>query len=135
MDQPPDERAPGNPWPLWPRIFRVDYGHAEATQKFGADPRKYNMLTKRFLKNDRGEVTGLEVCQVKFEPAEDGGRPQMVEVEGTVETLEADLVLLALGFLGPEERLAGALGIETDPRSNFQANTEEWETSIPVRCL
>ena len=57
----------------------------------------------------------------------------MVEVEGTVEVLQADLVLLALGFLGPEERLAGALGIATDPRSNFQADTAAWETSIPVR--
>lgn len=64
MDQPPVERAAGNPWPLWPRVFRVDYGHAEATKKFGADPRKYNMLTKRFLKDANGNVTGLEVCQV-----------------------------------------------------------------------
>ena len=64
MDQPPDERAASNPWPLWPRVFRVDYGHAEAASKFGGDPRKYNMLTKRFLKDDSGNVTGVEVCQV-----------------------------------------------------------------------
>ena len=66
MDQPPAERAEGNPWPLWPRIFRVDYGHAEATHKFGKDPRKYNMLTKRFLTDGNGNVTGLEVCQVRI---------------------------------------------------------------------
>lgn len=72
--------------------------------------------------------------QVKFEPVE-GGRPKMVEVEDSVETIEADMVLLALGFLGPEERLANALGIHTDPRSNYQANTEEWETSLPVRSF
>lgn len=132
MDKPPPARAESNPWPMWPRIFRVDYGHAEAAEKFGADPRKYQVMTKRFLTNDAGELTGIVVVQVKFEPPANGGRPKLVEVEGSEETIEADMVLLALGFLGPEELLAQSLGIETDGRSNFQADTIDYATSIPV---
>ena len=62
MERPPDERAPGNPWPTWPRVFRVDYGHAEAAAKFGRDPRRYCVLSKRFIQN-QGRVVGLEVVQ------------------------------------------------------------------------
>ena len=137
MDQPPPNRTEGNPWPQWPRIFRVDYGHAEATAKFGADPRKYSVMTKRFLKDKAtGALRGLEVVQVRFEPDPENpaGRPKLVEVEGSEEVIEADLALLAMGFLGPEERLAQALDIETDARSNFKADQESWATSIPVRC-
>jgi NADPH-dependent glutamate synthase beta subunit-like oxidoreductase len=135
MDKPPDARAPGNPWPLWPRVFKVDYGHAEAAAKFGADPRKYNVLTKRFLKDEGGKLKGLEVVRVHFEAGPAGGRPRLVEEEGSEEVIEADMALLAMGFLGPEARLAEALGLETDARSNFKADTEAWETSIPVRFL
>ena len=134
MDEPPAERAESNPWPLWPRISRIDYGHAEAADKFGSDPRKYNVMTKRFLTDEAtGALKGLEVVSVRFEPVEGGGRPKLVEIEGSEEVLEADMALLALGFLGPEELLASALGIETDARSNFKADTERFETSLPVR--
>lgn len=64
MERPPDERAPGNPWPTWPRVFRVDYGHAEAAAKFGRDPRRYCVLSKRFIQN-QGRVVGLEVVQAR----------------------------------------------------------------------
>ena len=106
---------------------------AEAAAKFGEDPRKYSMLSKRFLTDDAGNLTGLEVCKVKFEAGVDGGRPSMVEVEGTTEVIECDLAFLALGFLGPEDYLAKALDLDTDPRSNFKADTLEYETSVPVR--
>ena len=65
MDQPPPTRGPGNPWPQWPRIFRVDYGHAEARYKFGRDPRTYNVMTKRVIGDDQGRVKGLEIVQVR----------------------------------------------------------------------
>ena len=246
LDRPPESRAANNPWPMWPRIFRIDYGHAEAAQKYGRDPRRYNVMSKRFILN-QGRVVGLEIVQVghlscschllhccqaslalqvthnvmskhiilnqgcvvgldivqarilspsisthplqmdssmlalplpgliglanckslctplstaglhrngpevlmpvpelrhmlekpslghsnvtlrpsatdqvRWEPSENGGRPNLVEVPGTEEVLEADLVLLAMGFLGPEATLAEALGIELDPRSNFK---------------
>ncbi|KAK9817844.1 hypothetical protein WJX72_002960 [[Myrmecia] bisecta] len=130
MDQPPPERAANNPWPTWPRIFRIDYGHAEANVKYGRDPRRYNMLSKRFIKDEAGNLKGLEVVQVKWEPNPNGGRPNLVELPETIEVLEADLALLAMGFLGPEATLAEALGVETDPRSNFKAEFGRFATSI-----
>lgn len=85
----------------WPRIFRVDYGHQEATTKFGKDPRSYEVLTKQFVGDENGVVKGLEVVRVKWEK-DANGRFQFKELEGTEEMIEADLVLLAMGFLGPE---------------------------------
>ncbi|EIE24001.1 glutamate synthase, NADH-dependent [Coccomyxa subellipsoidea C-169] len=127
MDKPPESRAANNPWPMWPRIFRIDYGHAEAAAAFGKDPRKYNVMSKRFVLN-QGRVVGIEI--VRWEPSENGGRPNLVEVPDSSEILEADLVLLAMGFLGPEATLAEALGIDLDPRSNFKAEFGEFATSI-----
>lgn len=85
----------------WPRIFRVDYGHQEAATKFGKDPRTYEVLTKRFISDENGSVKGVEIVQVKW-GKDETGRFQFKEVEGSEEILEADLVLLAMGFLGPE---------------------------------
>lgn len=85
----------------WPRIFRVDYGHQEAAAKFGKDPRSYEVLTKRFIGDENGAVKGLEVVRVQWEK-DASGRFQFKEVEGSEEIIEADLVLLAMGFLGPE---------------------------------
>ncbi|KAL0304397.1 UNVERIFIED_CONTAM: Glutamate synthase 1 [NADH], chloroplastic [Sesamum radiatum] len=108
LPEPPRTRAPGNPWPQWPRIFRVDYGHQEAATKFGKDPRTYQVLTKRFIGDENGVVKGLEVVRVNWEK-DASGRFQFKEVEGSEEIIEADLVLLAMGFLGPEETLADKL--------------------------
>jgi glutamate synthase (NADH) len=105
----------------------------QAAATFGDDPRKYNVLTKRFLTDASGALTGLELVRVHFEKDPAGGRPKLVEEEGSEEVIEADMALLALGFLGPEELLAQSLGIETDARSNFKADTDSWETSLPVR--
>lgn len=86
----------------WPRIFRVDYGHQEAATKFGKDPRSYEVLTKRFIGDENGAVKGLEIVRVQWEKDE-SGRFQFKEVEGSEEIIEADIVMLAMGFLGPEE--------------------------------
>ncbi|KAF8066383.1 Glutamate synthase [NADH] [Scenedesmus sp. PABB004] len=125
MDPPPPTRAPNNPWPQWPRIFRVDYGHAEARAKYGADPRTYSVMTKRFIGDDAGRLTGVEIVNVRLE----GGK--IVEQPGSARVLEADLVLLAMGFLGPEATLAAGLGLDTDARSNFKAEWGEFATSVP----
>lgn len=85
----------------WPRIFRVDYGHQEATSKFGKDPRCYEVLTKRFVGNENGAVKGVEVVRVHWEK-DSNGKFQFKEIEGSEMLIEADLVFLALGFLGPE---------------------------------
>ncbi|GAB4858435.1 glutamate synthase [NADH] [Ancistrocladus abbreviatus] len=129
LPQPPRARAPGNPWPQWPRIFRIDYGHQEAAAKFGKDPRSYEVLTKRFVGNENGSVKGLEIVSVKWEK-DASGKFQFKEVEGTKEFIEADMVLLAMGFLGPESTIAEKLGLEQDSRSNFKADYGRFSTNI-----
>ncbi|XP_028199920.1 glutamate synthase [NADH], amyloplastic isoform X2 [Glycine soja] len=129
LPQPPPTRAPSNPWPQWPRIFRVDYGHQEAAAKFGKDPRSYEVLTKRFIGDENGVVKGLEVIRVCWEKDETG-KFQFKEIEGSEEIIEADLVLLAMGFLGPESTIAEKLGVERDNRSNFKADYGRFSTNV-----
>ncbi|XP_010913556.1 glutamate synthase 1 [NADH], chloroplastic [Elaeis guineensis] len=129
LPEPPRKRAPGNPWPQWPRVFRVDYGHQEAAAKFGKDPRSYEVLTKRFVGDDNGFVKGLEVVRVRW-AKDSSGKFQFEEIKGSEETIEADLVLLAMGFLGPESTIAEQLGLERDNRSNFKAEYGRFSTNI-----
>ncbi|XP_042448325.1 glutamate synthase 1 [NADH], chloroplastic-like isoform X2 [Zingiber officinale] len=129
LPEPPKKRAPGNPWPQWPRIFRVDYGHEEATSKFGKDPRTYEVLTKRFVGDENGVVKGLEVVRVHW-AKDSSGKFKFEEIRGSEETIEADLVLLAMGFLGPESAIADELGLELDNRSNFMAEYGHFATSV-----
>ncbi|MFO1540039.1 MAG: FAD-dependent oxidoreductase, partial [Chloroflexota bacterium] len=129
MDRPPDERAPGNPWPQWPRIYRLDYGQEEAKALWGDDPRQYAVATKRFLTDAAGRVRGLELVRVDWAVGTDG-RVAMTEVPGSERTLEADLVLLALGFVGPERSLPEQLGCELDARGNIVAAADK-QTTVP----
>ncbi|KAL5072765.1 hypothetical protein RYX36_011749 [Vicia faba] len=129
MSQPPPTRAPGNPWPQWPRIFRVDYGHQEAETKFGKDPRTYEVLTKRFVGDKNGNVKGVEVVRLRWEKDETD-KFQFKEIEGSEEIIKADLVLLAMRFLGPESTIAEKLGVEQDNRSNFKASYGRFSTNV-----
>ncbi|KAL4529823.1 hypothetical protein Ndes2526A_g04578 [Nannochloris sp. 'desiccata'] len=129
LSQPPETRGANNPWPYYPRVFKVDYGHAEAAAKYGKDPREYEVLSKRFIDDGDGNLKGVEIVSVEWEfPA--GGPPKFKEIPGSERILEADLVLLAMGFLGPEATLAEALGVDLDPRSNFKAEFGQFATSI-----
>ena len=125
---PPVHRADDNPWPQWPRIFRVDYGHEEAADKFGKDPREFCILTKEFVGDGKGNVKAVKTVQVDWQK-DDTGRFQMTEIPGSEREFPADLVTLAMGFLGPEETLADKLGIERDARSNFKADFGKFATS------
>ncbi|TWU26645.1 Glutamate synthase [NADPH] small chain [Novipirellula galeiformis] len=129
LPQPPEDRAPDNPWPEWPRVFRVDYGHEECSAKFGRDPREYEILSKEFLLDDAGNLRGIKTVQVAWTKGDDGGW-KMAEVEGSEKEWPAQLILLAMGFLGPEQYIAKSLGVEVDPRSNFQATHGKFATSI-----
>ncbi len=129
LPMPPVDRAPGNPWPEWPVIFRVDYGHEEAKAKFGKDPREFRVLSKRFLDDGNGNVAGVETVRIDWEK-DDEGKWQMTEVPGSEEIFEADLVFLAMGFVGPEDTLAEQLGLERDPRSNFKAEYGKYATNV-----
>ncbi len=133
LPQPPAARAPDNPWPQWPRILRTDYGHEESAAVFGADPRQFAILTKEFLGDDRGNLRGVKTVRVEWVREGSNGQSQfkMKELPGTQQEWKADLVFLALGFLGPENAVAAQLGIELDPRSNFKADHGRFLTSRP----
>ncbi len=126
--KPPAGRAENNPWPEWPRIFRVDYGHQEAAAKWGDDPRVYQLMSKEFFGDGHGNLAGVTTVEVEVDFAK--GRPEFKEIAGSERKWKADLILLAMGFLGPEATLAEALGLETDPRSNFKAEFGRFATSI-----
>ncbi|GAB4826242.1 glutamate synthase [NADH] [Ancistrocladus abbreviatus] len=117
LQWPPKAKALGNPWPRWPHIFRIDYGHQEATAKFGKNPRSYEVLTKRFVGDENDTVTGLEVVRVKCEK-DASGKFQFKEVEGSEEFIKADLTI------------AENLGVERDNRSNFKADYGRFSTNI-----
>jgi glutamate synthase (NADPH/NADH) small chain len=129
MPQPPEKRPEGNPWPEWPLILRTDYGHEESIEKFGCDPRTYGILTKEFLDDGNGNVKGIRTVLVEWSQGEDG-RMQMKEVEGSEQEYEADLVLLAMGFVGPETYISEPLGMNLDERGNYQAEYGDYATSI-----
>ncbi len=128
LDKPPQDRAPDNPWPQWPRTFRVDYGHEEAEEKFGRDPREYCILSKEFIDDGQGNVTGIKTVRVQW--VKKDGRFTMEEIAGSEEIIGADLVLLAMGFLGPESSVSELLGIELDPRSNYKAEHGKFDTNV-----
>ena len=128
LPQSPAERAEDNPWPLWPVIHRVDYGHEEGMERFGSDPRQYCILTKEFIGDDAGNVTAVKTVEAKWTRVD--GRWNMEEVAGTEKTWEADLVLLSMGFLGPEHYVSDPVGIEYDERSNYKAEYGKYATSV-----
>ena len=130
LPRPPQDRAKDNPWPEWPKVYKLDYGQEEAAAKFGGDPRIYLTTVKKFLSDDHGQVKALTTVQIEWQKNEKG---QFVpkEVEGTEQTLPAQLVLLAMGFLGPEQPLLELLGVERDPRSNIKADHGKFQTSLP----
>jgi glutamate synthase (NADPH/NADH) small chain len=130
LPRPPDERAADNPWPQWPKVYRMDYGQEEAAALFGADPRQYAVTTKRFLAGPDGRVSGLVVAELRRVNAP-GAPPRFEEVPGSERTLTADLVLLAMGFLGPERAgLLEDLAVELDPRGNVKVDQNKM-TSVP----
>jgi glutamate synthase (NADPH) small chain len=129
LDRPPDERAPDNPWPQWPKVYKMDYGQEEAAALWGADPRDYAVSTKRFIGDDAGRVAALEIVGVEWAPGPDG-RLAPREQPGTERMVKADLVLLALGFLGPERSLPEQLGCELDARGTILTDKSK-RTSVP----
>jgi glutamate synthase (NADPH/NADH) small chain len=130
--RPPNVRAPDNPWPEWPRVYRVDYSHAEAEARFGNDPRQYKILTKDYIANSRGHVKGVKTVAVDWSKPD--GKTPFSEVPGTEKVWPADLVLLATGFVGPELDVAEMLGVETArPRpgwETFRAEHGRFATNV-----
>ncbi|MDA2934915.1 glutamate synthase subunit beta [Acidobacteria bacterium AH-259-D05] len=129
LAKPPAERDPDNPWPQWPRIYRVEYGHSESAAKFGKDPRQFSILSKQFIDDGSGHVAGIRTVRIEWNKDRDGTM-KMREIPGTEEEWKTDLVLLAMGFLGPEDTLVPKLGLETDRRSNFKAEFAKYNTNV-----
>jgi glutamate synthase (NADPH/NADH) small chain len=129
LPQPPMDRAKDNPWPEWPKVYRLDYGQEEAAAKFGADPRVYLTTVKKFIGDEQGQVKAALTVQIEWE-RNDKGQFVPKEVSGTEQTRPVQLVLLAMGFLGPEQPLLEALKLERDPRSNVKAEFEKYSTNI-----
>ena len=129
LPQPPLERQPDNPWPEWPKILRVDYGQEEAEARFGADPRIYLIQTERFVGDTNSNVKELHTVEIEWGKNENGAfipKP----LPGTEKVWPADLVLLAMGFLGPEDPVLEQLGVERDPRSNAKAEYGRFQTNV-----
>jgi len=130
LPKPPLERAADNPWPEWPKVYKQDYGQEEAQAKFGSDPRVFLTTAKKLVGDDNGAVKAVHTVQVEWHK-NDKGQYIPQEVAGTEKVHEAELVLLAMGFVGPEQELLQQLNVERDARSNAKAQHGVYSTSVP----
>ena len=130
MPKAPDERAENNPWPEWPRVCKTDYGQEEAIAMFGSDPRIYQTTVKEFLKDKNGKLCGLKTVKLEGKKDEKTGRMQMVEVPGSESKLDCDLVLIAAGFLGTEDYIAKAFGVDLNARTNVATDAGHYKTNV-----
>ncbi|MFC9777622.1 glutamate synthase subunit beta [Paenibacillus chitinolyticus] len=128
-EKPPETRAVSNPWPEWPKVYKLEYGHEEAKAVHGKDPREYLTLSENFVGDENGNLTGLKTVKVRWR-SDDQGRLVPEEVEGSEKVYPAQLVFLAMGFAGPEQSLLDQLGIERDVRSNAKAQYGKYKTNV-----
>lgn len=128
MPKPPVTRADNNPWPEWPKTYKLDYGQEEAEAIYGNDPRQYCTTTKKIVGDADGNATEVHTVEIEW-IADESGRMTMKEIPGTEKVLPADIVLLAMGFLGPDDQLVDQLSLERDPRSNIKAEYGVYQTS------
>ena len=122
--QPPSERAENNPWPTWPKIFRTDYGHEEANHRDGKDPRRFSISSLNFEGTNDGNLRAVRTIDVVMKSG------KIEEVPGSEKEWPADLVFLAMGFLGPEHVVSDRLEIDYDERSNYRAEYGCYKTNI-----
>jgi len=130
MAKAPLTRGKDNPWPEWPKTYKVDYGQEEAAAKFGSDPRVYLTTATKFVADEQGNLKEVHTVEVKWEK-NDKGQFVPTHVPGTEKVRPAQLVLLAMGFLGPEQPLLEAFGLERDARTNIKADHEKYVTNLP----
>lgn len=129
MPEAPKKRVADNPWPQWPKVLKTDYGQEEAIARFGKDPRVYETTVKEFLGDKKGNVIGAVCVKLAGKRDEATGRVQMVPIEGSEFTVEADLVLLAAGFLGSESYVTKAFGVEVNERTNVATEPGAYQTN------
>ena len=131
MPKPPVERAANNPWPQWPKVLKTDYGQEEAIAVFGHDPRVYQTTVTEFIKDKKGNVSKAKIVKLKSEKDPKTGRMNMVPVEGSEEVIEAQLVLIAAGFLGSEKYVTDAFQVAVNGRTNVDTENGKYETNVP----
>ncbi|MCD1259582.1 glutamate synthase subunit beta [Paenibacillus athensensis] len=130
MPKSPDTRPANNPWPEWPKVHKIDYGQQEAAAVQGEDPRQYLISTKKFVGDENGHVKELHTVLIEWQK-NDKGQFVPVEVPGSEKVYPAQLVLLAMGFTGPENTVLDQLGVEKDERSNAKAEYGKFATNVP----
>lgn len=128
LPQPPPKRGRDNPWPQWPRIYRVDYGHTEVAEHTGKDPREYCIMSEEFVDDGSGKVKGINTIRVEWTKSASGGW-DMKKLEESRQFFPADLVLLSMGFLGPEARVLGD-DVEKDARKNVKTAPGKYSTNL-----
>ena len=131
MPKAPDERTGNNPWPEWPKVCKTDYGQEEAIAVFGSDPRVYTTTVKEFVKDKKGKLCKAVLVKLESKKDEATGRMMMVEIPGTEYTVDVDLVLIAAGFLGSENYVTKAFGVEVNQRTNVKTEEGRYASSVP----
>ncbi len=122
VNKHPVKRSDDNPWPEWPLIYRLDYGHEEVKVVYGDDPRHYCLMTKEFISDDKGYVSAVKTAQINTED-------NFAEIANSEQIWQADLVLLAMGFVSPEHYISDQGSIELDDRGNYLANDRDYQTN------
>ena len=130
MPKAPDQRTETNPWPEWPRICKTDYGQQEAIAVFGHDPRVYQTTVKEFVKDKKGKLCKAVLIKLESKKDEKTGRMYMAEIPGSEYTVDADLVLIAAGFLGSEDYVTKSFGVEVNERTNVKTEPGKYATNI-----
>ena len=130
MPKAPDTRSASNPWPEWPKICKTDYGQEEAIAVFGHDPRIYESTVKEFVKDKNGSLKAVKIVKLSWEKDPASGRMKMSEVPGSEQTLPAEIVLIAAGFLGSQKYVTDAFHVDTNERSNVKTGAGAYETSV-----
>ena len=125
-----DQRAQDNPWPEWPKVCKTDYGQEEAIALYGHDPRIYESTVKEFVKDKEGNLKAVKVVKLSWSKDPESGRMNMQEIPGSEQTLEADIVLIAAGFLGSQDYVAEAFGVERNERTNVKTAPGQYRTSV-----
>ena len=130
MPKAPDNRAANNPWPQWPKVCKTDYGQEEAIALWGHDPRIYTTTVTEFIKNEKGELCKAKLVKLESKKDEKSGRMMMVPIAGTEEIVDVDIVLIAAGFLGTQQYVAKAFGVELNQRTNVATEAGKYETNV-----
>ena len=131
MPKAPDQRAEDNPWPEWPKICKTDYGQEEAIALYGHDPRIYESTVKEFIKDKNGNLKAVKIVKLKQEKDPKTGRMNMKEIPDTEQILDADIVLIAAGFLGSQKYVTDAFQVAVNERTNVETAPDGYATTVP----